>query len=69
MQSDGISPPTPEQFGLTQRRADIFQKAHEINRWLFFAPVAVDFFGCLALQKFVFPNIHVPFLVFIIIAL
>ena len=69
MQGDGISPPTREQFGLTQRRADIFRKAHEINGWLFFAPIAVDFFGCLALHKFVFPNIDVPLLIFIFIAL
>jgi hypothetical protein len=68
-QDDVISQPIPEEFGLTQQRLDIFQKTHKLNGWLFFAPIALDFFGCLALQKLVFPHIDVPFLVFMFVAL
>lgn len=69
VQEINVNLPEPEQFGLTPKRADHFKKATETNLWIIFFPIALNFFDCLALSEFVFPRIHIPFLLFLLLAL
>jgi len=54
--------PTPERFGLTERRVGYFKKATETNIFIIVIAVTLNILSCVYLVEFVFPHADVPFL-------
>jgi hypothetical protein len=63
-----LNSPSPEQFGLTQERINYFEKTAEAGGAIIIIAVVVNFLICL-LFDFLFPKIHIPFLLFLFLAI
>jgi uncharacterized integral membrane protein len=68
IRSENPDLPTPERFGLTEKRVDYFTKATETNIFTILIAMTVNIVCCVSLVEFIFPHADVPVLLLLFLS-